>query len=276
MWVVGIILLLCLVSLFALLLAHKRRAAALPLLWDIPRVAGAYMGIVGTLAGFTVGSSFFLANLFINTGMQEFETVMGMFLMTFLVLVGTGMMYGTLPNYASGKTTDNQFMVAQQTIYILGNTGYYIGISIAWLSLRPLLISLNLRNLADLFSWLLLFVILAGGTRLSLFVYRLTLASRLTVSAVPIVGFLAATLYRLGVAPLLPGLWPSTNVSLNFAVVAFILNAVGFSAGTYILVYQGANAPSAAIVRRRDTILLVYVQAVTTVIMLLWYAVVLP
>src|SRR5262249_32299373 len=153
-----------------------------------------YIYIVGSLSGFSVASATFLAGFIERTGSAALLTVIGMFLTAFLVFVGTAMIFATVPGTPARKDADATN--PQRTIYFLGNCGYYIGFAIAWYALRPFLTGIRLNFLADIFTWLLLFAGIAGAARLGFFLYLLNGHRGRACLALPLMGFVAAALYR--------------------------------------------------------------------------------
>jgi hypothetical protein len=88
MWVVGSLVLLVAGAMIVAFIGKTQRQAAEPAMWDIPGLGGVYIGIVGTLAGFSVGSATFIAGLASARGTPAFEAAVGMLLVSFLILMG--------------------------------------------------------------------------------------------------------------------------------------------------------------------------------------------
>ena len=87
MWLIGVLLLLAVGSAVTVQVGWVPRPILSPPPWDIPTLAGPYTGIVGTLAGFTVASAIFVADLNLVSQAPSFAVVVGMFLVSFLILV---------------------------------------------------------------------------------------------------------------------------------------------------------------------------------------------
>jgi hypothetical protein len=205
-----------------------------------------------------------------------------MLIIAFLVLVGTAMTYGITPNVAGGHVSpidgqpDERFSTVQELVFALGNTSYYIGIALAWLSLRPLATAIGLETLAAILTWLLLFVVIAGAARMSMYYYVLIGGSRLIVVSIPLIGLALASLYRLLLVPMLPGLWPTFAPSLSFAVIAFVFGATVFVAGSLLVQALSLPVATPGFSRRGEQFLLLHMQVVACSIALLWYSVALP
>src|SRR3712207_6353408 len=139
MWVAGILLLLLLaVGIVQLLARDEREGPAMPL-WDIPRVAGSYTTIVGTLSGFTVASAVFIGNQ--ARGSSFFEDAMGMFIIAFLLLISSTMQFAATPNLTGDLRA--AYIGDQHLSYVLANASFYLGVAISWLGLRLLLLAVN-------------------------------------------------------------------------------------------------------------------------------------
>jgi hypothetical protein len=275
MWIVGTVLLLAVAILLILFIAHWSPPAENRPVWHVPQVAMMYTGIVGTLAGFVIASSFFLANLIDDTNSSELETVIGMLLIGFFVLIGTAQTYGTTPNHPDGLAGTNAediFVVVQKTIFLVAHINYYMGIMLAWLSLRPLAITIGLPTVAAILTWVLFFVVLAGAGRLGMHLFSLTTMGRLPTLLIPIIGLVLTSLYRLVLVPSLPALWPKFHPSLSYAVCAFILTAAAFMASSQLVMRLASpeGKPSFLVSER---VLLVYIQIVVCSIFLVWYSV---
>ena len=219
MWLGGVVVLLAAAVAAVTRLGREFRTAPTVVPWDIPAVASTYTGIVGALAGFTVASTVFLANLSGARGTEAFVATMGMFLIAFVGFLVASQMFGTLPNRATPGTAGEDDALAQRLGFLLAIVGYYIALSIGWLGLRPLLLGLGLRSLADVFAWLLLAAVFAGAARLGVFLYRLTRVGGAACLAVPLVGFGAAAAYRLVAVRFVPSLWPARDAPLRLALV---------------------------------------------------------
>src|SRR5690242_6276407 len=65
-------------------------------MWDLARSAGTYTTTSGTLAGFSVTSAVFLANMRVDRDAQE--GVMAMFLFAFIAFIGAALQFSSTPN----------------------------------------------------------------------------------------------------------------------------------------------------------------------------------
>jgi len=276
MWLLGTALTIAAASAMTLAVARRITPESKILPWDIPRISATYTTIVGSLSGFAVASSIFIANLAVDRQAPEFESVIGLFLVGFILLVGTAMMFGTVPNHPAFGRGRSQPGSGQWVMYALANNNYYLGISLTWFGLRPLLMALELPGLASIFTWILLFVAVAGASRIGLFAYRLTRFGRAIVFLIPAVSFGVATLYRLVLVPLEPGLWPAESPSLAFAVVVFVVSAIGFSASSLLVQRVSSRASPPRTRRERESWLLALVQAASCSVAFLWWAVAIP
>jgi hypothetical protein len=163
MWILPVLATNIVAALLTVAVGSRKLEAKKLLPWDIPRAAATFTTIVGSLSGFAVATSIFVANLRVNQSSSEFESVMGLFLTGFIVLVATAMMFGSIPNHPRLTARQEQIGSAQTTTYALANVNYYLGIASTWLALRPLLVALQLPLMASMFSWVLLLVVIAGA-----------------------------------------------------------------------------------------------------------------
>jgi hypothetical protein len=131
---------------------------------------------------------------------------------------------------------------------------------------------LGLDVLAEVFIWLLLATVLGGAGRLGVFLYRLTRVASVACLAVPGLGFGAAAAYWLVAARVVPELWPATDAPLRLALAVAGLAGLGFAAETALLAFQGEPRLQRKL-RGAERAVLAYVQAVVTVVALLWFAV---
>jgi hypothetical protein len=269
MWLAGVIgLMLVSIAIVQILGLERRRAPALPL-WDIPRVAGFYTTIVGSLAGFAVASSVFIANL--ARGDPQYEDAMAMFIVAFLVLIGTTMQFAATPNLAESAPG---YVADQQLSYSVANVSFYVGVAVAWLGLRLLVLASGFDTLGKILSWILFFSITAGAFRLSMHIYRHTLIGRLACFSIPAIAAALTLLYRFGAAEVIPDLWPAENQALYFAALAFLAGGLAYGSQTFLLALHGDSRWERIVASYGPSWLLGYCQASVLTIYLLWLAVV--
>jgi hypothetical protein len=135
------------------------------------------------------------------------------------------------------------------------------------------LLALGLHSLADMVTWLLLVAVISGAVRLGMFLYQLPMVNRSACLIVPALGFATAALYRLVVVRVAPALWPSSDATLVFAIIAFALVALGFAAETGLLAFHGSSGLRRWMPIAGPHVMLAYTQVVVTVVGLLWFAV---
>jgi hypothetical protein len=274
-WLVGLLILILIGASLMLVLTRTSDERTLHTLWDSAITARGYTSIVGTLAGFTVASAIFLSNQIVSRGPAAFETVIGMLLIAFLVLVGAAMEFGSVPGPSTSERSEPDLRRIQNLSFLLGAASYYAGISIAWLALRPLLLVLGLRGLADLFAWVLLFVVFAAGARIGLFPYRLTEAPTRACLAITPLGFGLAIGYRL-LSVRFPALLPEEQAPLIFTVIVFLAVGLGYL-GQSALYWGHANSRVEPLISRfGDRLAVVYLETVVLSVALLWSAIAAP
>ena len=274
MWLVGIALLLGVASAIVVWVGWTPRRTPSASLWDIPSLAGPYTGIIGTLAGFSIASAIFVANLNLVAESSSFPPVIGMLFVSFLVLVPAAMMYGSTPDPpAPDEDDDGVGVVLQRLSNLLANGGYYLGLALSWLALRPLLVGLRLPTLAETFTWVLLVTVVAGGMRLDVWLYRLTAANATSCLAVPVVGLVLPVLYRLASVHLAPWLWPTDEAIMALTLVVFGMAGVGFALQSSLLVVHDDRKLCAWLLQHGHRVALAYVEATVALVVLVWLAV---
>jgi hypothetical protein len=270
-WVVGTLILLVAGATLIALIGWAPRRRASPVIWDISGLGGIYTGIIGILAGFSVGSATFIAGLGSARGTPAFAAAVGMLLVSFLILIGSAMMYSDTPSFPA---SDDDFdTVFQSLSYLFANASYLLGLSLGWLALRPLLVMINLPSLADAFTWLLLTTSVAGSARIAVFVYRLTTADGIACIAIPILGIGLPAIYRLLAVRVWPGLWPAADAPIWFAFVAFFVASVGFIHQTGLFLVHGGARLEQRVRQNGHRFALAYLQMVAIAIGLVWFAV---
>ena len=271
MWLVGIALLLAVTCGLCLLLPGSRDEAPADI-WDVAGTARTYTTIVGTLAGFSVTSSIFIANLSVARQSAAFESVMALFLVAFLIFISAAMQFGTTPNLPNRPT--DTYLAIQGYSYLLANASYYLGLSLSWLGLPLLLSVVGLDYLGSIFLWLVLFAILGGAVRICSSGLNIFAGVPLRVSlAVPVMCFALSSFYSLVLARQFEGLLPDEHGPALFAVLCFVLGAVGFALQSAMVGSLQKEASSAAVARVGQRLLLVYIAGVVTTSSLLWLAV---
>jgi hypothetical protein len=271
MWLVGISVLL-LVTCGLCLVVGRHAGQSTPDIWDIAGTARTYTTIVGTLAGFSVTSSIFVANLSVARQSAAFESVMALFLIAFLVFISSAMQFATTPNLPNPK--DEVYLTIQGWSYVLANANFYLGLCLSWLGLPLLLVAIGLEYLADIFIWLVLFAILGGATRVSSSGLSVFALVELRVGlSILLVCFGAAALYRLVATEHVDDLLPAEHAPALFAVLCFAVAAVGFSLQSTVVGALRQESSAALTVKVARPLLLTYSAAVFTTTGLLWLAV---
>jgi hypothetical protein len=273
MWLVGIAALMGFAVGAIVVVGRLRPEGPKIPVWDIPRTAATNTTIVGSLSGFAVASSIFIANLRINQDDRAFEPVIGLFLTGFVTLVGTAMMFGMVPNHPQVDGAADKHGSVQHIDFTLATIGYYIGLAAIWMGLRPLLIALDMPHVADIFTWILLFVAVSGASRSAIHVYRFSRFGRHIIAAVPLIALGLTAIYRLVLVPAVPQLWPSGDAPLGMVLIAFVVGASGFVVSNLLIAGMSAAELSTKSVARRHLGLLAHAQIAACAVTLLWWAV---
>lgn len=269
MWLVGLFALVVLTAALSGWLATGRRSPADSLRWDLASLSGAYAAIISPSAGFTVAASVFLANLSRVARTPYFGDVMALFLIAFVMLMGTAVMFATLRSAALNAPTTTDQTAIRSILYLVSNLGFYLSLSMSWLGMRPLLLSVGLSTLARVSTWILLFSLLAGALRLEAWLHTLLGVKPLASVAIPVVSIAAAITYGSVCARGLSVLWPSTNPVLSLAVVVFAIGSVGFAFETALISLHHKVEFHGRLRRTLDGLITPYRGLAIT---LLWYA----
>lgn len=276
MWALGLILSFAIDGALAARIGWQKPAGRPSALVDVPKLSTTLTGIVGTLSGFTIASAIFLANLDTFRGTSSFAAVMGLFLIAFQILIATAIMFAIVPSLP-GKTTQNGNAVrTQRVIYNLSSSTFFLGLSLSWLGLIPLLQGLELDFLAGLFAWLLLLALLAGATNLAIFLHTHLGAKIMACLSIPPIGFVSALLYRLLAEMFVPALWPPGDPRLMFGIVGYVLASIAFGLQTAIVASYGRPRVQAVLRGYGHRFLIVFVQLTVTAVAFAWLSVVLP
>lgn len=271
MWVVGVLGLVLVCVSVGQLIARGAGSEPAANLWDLPRTTSTYTSIVGMLAGFSVVVTIFFANLTVARSSPEFETVIGMLLVAFILFVASAMQFGTTPNLAD--RTDEGYLSTQRISYQLANLCYYCAITSSWLSLRLFLLAIGLPDLAAVFTWILFFAAFSGSLRMSQFTWRMSTLSRRSCMVVPFLAFGMAAVYRLAIAGQIPGLLPGRAEPFYISVCLFAAGALGFSWQSSLIMTGDMRQAEPAIRAKTDRLLLAYLQTVSTLVAMLWLSV---
>jgi hypothetical protein len=271
MWVIGVIILFVVGLTAVVAIGWRPRGTPCPPLWNIPGLGGTYTSIVGTVGGFSVAGAIFIAGLDATRTSPYFGTVIGMLLIAFLILVLSALMYASTPN-----APQDDDLASQSFAHILANMAGCEGLAISWLALVPLLQMIGLPSLATAFTWLMLYVALAGSGWTAMFAYRLTTASALACLSIPVLAFVLAALYRLVVARLMPALWPASDAALHFTFVAFAVAALTLSLHATLLTLHGDTRVRQRLQRDGHRIALAYSEASSLAVTLTWFAIATP
>lgn len=276
MWLPAMLLLFVLDAALVARIGWRKPPGLPEPLVDIPKLSTSLTGIVGSLSGFTIASAIFLANLDSVRESDSFGAVMGLFLIAFQILIATAIMFAIVPSLSGKVKLDDDAVHAQRVLYSLASTGFFLGLSLSWIGLIPLLHGLELELLASLFAGLLVLALLAGATNLTIFLHT-DLGANLAVGlTIPPLAFASAGLLRLLAATAAPALWPASNGPLIFGVAGYVLAATGFSLQTAIVATFGRPAARSLLRTGGHRLLSVVEQLTVTAVALTWLSVVFP
>ncbi len=272
MWLVGILGLFLLVASVTTLLARREQQPP-NLHWEVVGLGEAYAGIVSDLAAFSVTAAVFLADIQ-TEAKQSLADVMAMFVISFIILMGTTVTYTTFSGASSPEEMVEDFQLGRRVMYILSTLGFYLGLSTGWLGLYPLLIAINLQEVANVLMWILLASLFGGSSRLGAWLHTLLGVNLLTTSLLPYMAFASAAFYKLVLVPRYPVLWPTTHPTLSLTALAFAVAFPIFAVDTLMIARHGNQKAYIALQWAGSKILPSYIACVSTSIFLLWFAVI--
>ncbi len=219
MWLFGILGLFLLTASVTALLARREQQPP-NLHWEVASLGEAYAGIVSDLAAFSVTAAVFLADIQ-TEAKQSLADVMAMFIISFIILMGTTVTYTTFSGASSPEEMIEDFQLGRRVMYILSTLGFYLGMSTGWLGLHPLLIAVNLQEVANVLVWILLAALFGGSSRLGAWLHTLLGVNLLATSLLPYIAFASAAFYKLVLVPRYPELWPTTHTALSLSALVF-------------------------------------------------------
>lgn len=270
MWLIGTIILLVVGGTVTAVLGWAPRATPGEPLWDTSKMGRTTTGYAGTFAGFSLAATTFIAGLDTARTSPVFATTFGMMLIGFLILVaGTSIANGapTAPQSEGTPTLSLALVLAQMCVSL--------GVAITWLALAPLIETIGMSALADVFVWPLLIMTLGAGGWVALVAYRLTMASGRGCLAIAVVGPALPAVYRLLARPW-PALWPDSEAALHFAFVALGAAFLLFALQMGLLVTHSNTAIHERLRRNGHRLVLAASQVHVAVMTLTWFAVALP
>jgi hypothetical protein len=251
----------------------NRRTPASARSWDVPGLGGMFIDISGTLAGFNIASATFIASTSTARDSPSFAAAVGMLLISFLMLMSAAMMYSTTPKDPGSQSRGDSGSVVQSLTSVLANAGYFLGVALGWMALRPLLVLIGLQSLADAFTWLLLVTALAGSARFAGLTYRLTEANTRACLLLPILGFGLPLIYWFVSARAVPQLWPESGAPLSVGFLAFAVTSITLALQMGILLARGNADWERRLITYGHRLALAVGQATVVAIDLVWLAV---
>lgn len=203
-------------------------------------VSQLHVTIVGTLAGFAFTGVVLVVTFAHDRLVHEeisLETVVVMFLVSYLYWVGSAFLISYLPH--AGTSGD----LVQRVHFSLASTIEYRTVFLSWFALLPLLQANGLGRLSPVLDFLLPASLLLGSVLVAMATDGLGLMTIKEIYVSAALGAGLALAYGAVVAFALPAL-RSPYSPLNLALVIFCVNGVGFAlaAGTPLVSqYHGAK-----------------------------------
>lgn len=229
-WLLGVLGLLAAVSMVTVWLGAGSSEHYPEVLWDLPNQARTYTTVVASLAGFTATSVVFAARLGVDRPGPEFETVLGLLVFGFFILLASAMQLANTPS-ALGRA-DAPFIEVQRIAHLLANVGFAQGLSTSWLALRPLSHLVGATELESLLRWFLPLSVVLTGLWIGQYLDDMTPVRGRAARTLAPLAFGSAAVYVLAVVPAYPWLLPSQLPLLRLAAVGAVVAAVGYSVQT--------------------------------------------
>ncbi len=275
LWILGILCLLLLTAGVCACLNRKRQRPSYETRWDLASLGGSYSGVLTTLAAVGVATTVFVAQLRIGSGAPAYSSVIGLFLIAFIMLIGTTV---TLATFRSATTDprDRDSVMARRVMFVLSVLCFYLGVSLTLLGLQPLLISIRLNDVAEVFSWVLLFVLFAGATRVCSWSTSLLGATNGTSSLGPAAAMGLAVCYHQWLVPRFPWLWPSWNPAISLSIVVLAMASAVFFVETLMIRMHGTHQVHETLHRLGPRLVPQVSLAGASAITMVWLALVFP
>src|SRR5262249_45634435 len=137
-----------------------------------------------------------------------------------------------------------------------------------------LLVAIDLSVVADIFSWVLLFAVLAGASRVGSWTHTLLETPKFVLSTVPVQALIAAGCYRLVLVPHYAWLWPPTHPTLSLTVMIFAVATVVLAIDSFMVASHGEARAHCLLHHIGRKILLAYITCAVTGLVLLWLSLV--
>ncbi len=274
MAIAGLLAFVCALGAVLIWLGWKKNSPAPVLLWEPRSFAASYTSVVGPLAAFSIASAIFMAGVSVNRQTQAFETMIGMLLVAYIIFTGTAMMFASTPGAISDS--GENFRRLQRFSIAIAMLGYGVGVSIAWLTLSPLLKAIDLGGLSETFIWLLLVTTFGAAMRWSLFMYRLFEVRRRPALLMPPVAFLAAAAYHLAAREAAPQSWPGHGAPLVLTILLFAIVVLGFAGHSLLLNAYDPDRENPWLAAHGHRLAIVMYGVATGVLFLLWMSLAFP
>lgn len=272
LWLLGIGGLLVLAAGFTALLNWESEADDSASHWDLANLGGDYAMIMTTLAGIGITAVVFLAELRNEVGHQAYASVIGIFLMGLVLLIGTSVTYATTRNAYTSETDDRNVVMARRVLFLMCTVCFFMSVTMTLLGLLPLLELIRLPELSEIFSWVMLFVIVAGGNRLGAWAHAL-FDTRMLVSVLfPFQATGLVVLYRMVLVPRFPWLWPEWYPAVALALVTVALCATVFFIETSMIRFHGKPRQQIALRLLGPKLLPPFISSALTSITCVWIA----
>lgn len=244
--------------------------------WDLSSLGGDYAGIMTTLMGIGITAIVLLAELRDELAHDQYSSVIGILLIGLVLLTGTSTTYATTRNALNVGRENMDVVIARRVLFLMCTVCFFMSVSMTLLGLIPLLNLIRVPEVSRIFSWVMLFVIFSGGTRLGAWADALFNTRTLVTFLFPVQALVGAWIYRMLLAPAFPHLWPQWNAGVSFALVTVGLCATVFFIETSMIRFHGKPRALQVLGKFGPKLLPPFLAAALTSITLVWISLAYP
>ena len=252
------------------ILAPRRPPPTTEVPWDLAQNATRMVSIAGGLAAFTITGVVLLLSFAREPATigTPVATAVGMFLVAFMSLVASAMMFANLTRAGIVRAgVDVQTMQ-----YAIATMTFFRCVFLGWLALRPLIEAYGFDDLAIQIGWLVLVVAVVAGWALSIaLLHRLGLVRDAVVVVVPLLALAGCGLAALAFATGLRDRRADTStLYLTYAMFGLtVASFLGYAAAPAVLEHARLGP---ILARRWGTIMAVNATLSGLVIGFIWLA----
>lgn len=215
--------------------------------WDMNSQATSYAGMMAPLASFSVTTAVFVANVSRQEHADQLENVMALFIIGFMAFVGSGVGFATTRSAVIPAQASPAFVRVTRLQFVWAYALFFIGISLTWLGLKPLVEVIGLHDLGELLQWALLLAVFGAAANQGFWQHYVAGTSVICSLATPGFALVGAGVYHLIILALFPELKPPRGV-IDLVRVAFAFGMMAFVSDLTVLRLHGLPRADALLV----------------------------